>query len=67
VEGQGVAVDAIKEIEHNLEVLTMDIHNITMDELLRCYQCHIVGVLASVGRLLHCVAREVVFYHEQHP
>jgi hypothetical protein len=42
----------------------MDIPNITMDELPRRYQCHAIGVSASIGRLLCHVAQEVVFYHE---
>ena len=67
VEGQGEEVDAIKEIEHNLEGLTMDIPDITVDELPRCYQRHTVGISASIGRMFHHVAWEMVCYHEEHP
>jgi hypothetical protein len=38
-----------------------------VDELPRHYQCHTVGVSASIGRLLRRVAREVACYSEQHP
>jgi hypothetical protein len=62
-----VAAEDLEEIEHNLEGLTMDIPDITVDELPRRYQCQIVGVSTSIGRLLRRVAWEVVFYHEKHP
>jgi hypothetical protein len=54
--GQGVVAKDLKDIEHNLEGLTMDIPDIIVDELPRCYQRHIVGVSTSIGRLLHRVA-----------
>jgi hypothetical protein len=60
VVGRGVATEDIEEIEHNLEGLTMNIPDITVDELPRCYQCHTVGMSASIGRLLHHVAWEVI-------
>jgi hypothetical protein len=44
VVGRRVATEDLKEIEHNLEGLTMDIPNITMDELPRRYQCHTIGI-----------------------
>jgi hypothetical protein len=56
--GQGVAVEDLEEIEQNLEGLTMNIPDITVDELPRCYQHHTVGVSTSIGRLLRRVARE---------
>jgi hypothetical protein len=67
VAGRGVAVEDLEEIEHNLEGLTMDIPDITVDELPRRYQCHTVGISTSIGRLLHRVAWAVVCYHEKHP
>jgi hypothetical protein len=67
VVGRGVAAEDLEEIEHNLEGLTMNIPDITVDELPRRYQCHTVGVSTSIGRLLHRVAWEVVCYSEQHP
>jgi hypothetical protein len=67
VAGRGVAPEDLEEIEKNLEGLTMNIPNITVDELPRCYQCHTVGVLASIGLQLHFVAWEVIFYSDNHP
>jgi hypothetical protein len=57
----------LKVIEQNLEGLAMNIPDATMDELPRNYQCHTIGVSASIGRLLHRVAGVVVCYNEQHP
>ena len=65
--GRGVAVEDLEEIEQNLEGLTMNIPEITVEELPRCYQLHTIGVSTSIGRLLHRVAWEVVCYNEQHP
>jgi hypothetical protein len=67
VAGQGVAAKDLKEIEHNLEGLTIDIPDITVDDLPRHYQRHNVGVSSSIGRLLRRVEQESVCYHEQHP
>jgi hypothetical protein len=67
VVGRGMAAEDIEEIEQNLEGLTTNIHDITVDEFPRCYQRHIVGVSTSIGRLLHQVAQEVVCYSEKHP
>jgi hypothetical protein len=49
VVGRGVASKDIKEIEHNLEGLTMDILDIIVDELPRRYQCHTVGISTPIG------------------
>ena len=46
----------LEAIEQNLEGLTMNIPDATVDELPRHYQCHTVGVSASIGRLLRKVA-----------
>jgi hypothetical protein len=51
-------------VEHNQEGLTAYIPNISIDEILRHYQCHTVGIYGSLSRLLCRVAREVVCYHE---
>jgi hypothetical protein len=56
VVGRGVVVEDLEEIEQNLEGLTMNIPEIMVDELPRCYQCHTVGLSASIGRLFHRVA-----------
>jgi hypothetical protein len=66
VVGRGVVED-LEEIEQNLEGLTMNIPDATVDELPRHYQCHTVGVSTSIGRLLRRVAWEVVCYNEKHP
>jgi hypothetical protein len=67
VVGRGLAVEDLEKIEHNLEGLTMDIPEIIVDELPQRYQCHIVGISASIGQFFRRVAWVVVFYHEQHP
>jgi hypothetical protein len=54
-------------VEQNLEGLTTDIPDMTLEEVPRCDQHHTVGVSASMSRLLRRVAREVVCYHERHP
>jgi hypothetical protein len=54
-------------VEQNLEGLTVDIPDISIDEISRRYQRHTVGISGSLSRLIHRVARAVVCYHEQHP
>jgi hypothetical protein len=54
-------------IEKNLEGLMTNIPNISIEEILRHYQRHVVGVSGSLSRLLCRVAREVVCYCERHP
>jgi hypothetical protein len=54
-------------VEQNLEGLTTDIPDMTLEEIPRRDQRHTVGVSAAMGRLLRTVAREVVCYHERHP
>jgi hypothetical protein len=63
----GVASTDLEVIEQNLEGLTMNILDATVDEIPRHYQYHTVGVSASIGRLLHRVEQEVVCYNEKHP
>jgi hypothetical protein len=53
-------------VEQNLEGLTTDILDMTLEEIPRCDQCHTVGVSTSMGRLLRRVSRVVVCYHERH-
>jgi hypothetical protein len=67
VAGRGVVVEDLEEIEQNLEGLTMNIPDIMVDELLRRYQCHTVGVSTSIGRFLRRVAQAVVCSNKQHP
>jgi hypothetical protein len=63
----GVVVADYETIEKNLEGLTMNIPDASIDDIPRHYQCHTVGVSASIGRLLRRVARAVACYSEQHP
>ena len=67
VVGWGVETKDLEEIEQNLEGLTMDIPDITVDDLPWHYQHHTIGFLTSIGRLLHRVAWAGVCYHEKHP
>ena len=59
-------VEDYEAIEHNLEGLTEDVPDITIGEIPRHYQRHIVGMFESLSRLLHRVARAVVCYREHH-
>jgi hypothetical protein len=54
-------------VEQNLEGLTTNIPDMTLEEVPRRDQRHTVGVSAAMGRLLRRVAREVVCYRERHP
>jgi hypothetical protein len=54
-------------IEKNLEGLTTYIPDISIEEILRRYQRHTVGVSNSLSRLLRRVVRALVCYRERHP
>ena len=54
-------------VEQNLEGLTADIPDMTLEEVPRHDQCHTIGVSTSKSQLLRRVAREVVCYRERHP
>jgi hypothetical protein len=54
-------------VEQNLEGLTAYIPDMPLGEVPQRYQCHTVGVLEFIGRLLHRVSRAVVCYCERHP
>jgi hypothetical protein len=54
-------------VEQNLEGLTTDIPDMTLEEVPRHDQRHTVGVSVDMSQLLHRVARAVVCYHERHP
>ena len=47
-------------VEQNLEGLIADVSDISIDEILRRYQCHTVGIFGSLSRLLRRVTRAVV-------
>ena len=59
--------DDYQIVEQNLEGLTADIPDMTLEEVQRRDQCHTVGVSAAMSRLLRRVARVVVCYRERHP
>jgi hypothetical protein len=63
----GWDADEYKEMEHNLEGLMVGIPEMSIEEVPRHFQHHIVGVSGSLSRLLHRVAWAIVFYHERHP
>jgi hypothetical protein len=63
----GWGVEDYEVAEQNLEGLTADISDITINEILRRYQRHIVRIFGSLSRLLRRVAWVVVCYREQHP
>ena len=58
--------DITRELEENLERLTLDIPDADIDDLPMRYQRSIVGVPGRFSRLLHRVARVVMRYHEHH-
>jgi hypothetical protein len=63
----GWDADDYEAMEQNLEGLTTDIPDMSIEEVPRRYQCHTVGVSGSLSRLLRRVARAVVCYRERHP
>ena len=58
--------DVTREIEENLERLTLDIPDASIDDLPLRYQRPTVGVLGRFSRLLCRVAWAVMCYHEHH-
>jgi hypothetical protein len=50
-----------------LEGMIVDIPDASIDDIMRHYQWHTVGVSASISQFLRRVARAVVCYHEKHP
>jgi hypothetical protein len=63
----GWDVEDYDAIEKNLEGLTIGIPDISIEDILRRYQHHTIGISISLSQLLRRVAREVVCYHERHP
>ena len=53
-------------VEQNLEGLTADIPDMTLEEVPRCDQHHTIGVSTSMSRLLRRVSRDVMCYCERH-
>jgi hypothetical protein len=54
-------------VEQNLEGMTADIPNMTLEEVPRRVQRHTIGVSTSMSQLLRRVARAVMCYREHHP
>ena len=47
--------EELRDIEENMQLLTVGIPNVSIDDLPRHYQCHTVGVSGQFVRLLHRV------------
>ena len=58
--------DVTGELEENLERLTLDIPDASIDDLTLRYQRPTVGVPGHFSRLLRIVARAVMCYQEHH-
>ena len=58
--------DVTGELKENLERLTLDIPDASIDDIPLRYQRPIAGVPGWFSRLLSRVAREVMCYHEHH-
>ena len=58
------AYDITREMEENLERLTLDIPDANIDDLPTRYQRSMAGVPGRFNRLLRRVARAVMCYHE---
>ena len=58
--------DITGELEENLERLTLDILDATIDDLSMRYQRSTVGVPSRFSRMLRRVSRAVMCYYEHH-
>ena len=58
--------DVMGELEENLERLTLDIPDVSIDDLPLRYQRSTTGVPSRFSRLLCRVARAIMCYHEHH-
>ena len=58
--------DVTRELEENLERLTLDIPDASIDDLPLRYQRPTMGVLGRFSRLLRRVSQAVMCYHEHH-
>ena len=63
---QDAAADVLAELEHDLERLTADIPETTMDDIPTRLQRFVVAVPGPFRRFLRKVARAVVSYREHH-
>ena len=57
-------VGGLRDVEANLEGLTMGISDTTLAEVPYHLQRHIVGVPESIGQFLRRIARAVMCYNE---
>ena len=58
------AEEELGDIEENLQHLTVDILDMTTDEVPRNYRCHRTDVSEWFSRLLCRVAQAIACYHE---
>ena len=63
---QDAAADVLAELEHDLDRLTVDIPETTMDDIPIRLQRFVVAVPGPFRRFLRKVARAVVSYREHH-
>jgi len=63
----GWDADDYEAMEKKLEGLTIDIPDMSIEEVPRHYQCHTVCVFDSLSWLLRRIAQTIVCYHERHP
>ena len=60
------AAEVLTELEHDLQRLTADIPETTMDDIPIRLQRYVVAVPGPLRRFLRKVARAVVSYREHH-
>jgi len=63
---QDEAAETLAELEHDLERLTTDIPETSLDDIPIRLQCYVVGVPGPFRRFLCRVARTVVSYRDHH-
>jgi len=63
---QGEAAETLAELEHDLERLTADIPETSIDDIPIRLQCYVVGVPGPFRRFLCRVAHTVVSYRDHH-
>ena len=63
---QDAAAETLAELEHDLERLTADIPETSLDDVPIRLQRYVVGVPGSFRRFLLRVARAVVSYRDHH-
>ncbi len=63
---QDASAETLAELEHDLERLTADIPETSLDDIPIRLQRYVVGVPGPFRRFLFCVARAVVSYRDHH-